>query len=118
MISLFQAIVSFVIEPFGGGSECFTFVVNAHCRPWRIYLFTLGKGREKTQQMEVLIIRVHVAIESFQETTLPAEPLFSLCVRMTLQNQGTCLNFSFTKGSACDITFQLCPSHLAQVQGP
>ena len=116
MISLFQAIVSSFTEPFGGGLECFTFVVNAYCRPRWIYLFALGKGREKTQQMEVLVIRVHVAIESFQETTLPPEPLFSLGVRMTLQNQGTHLNFSFTKGLACDITFQLCPSRLAQVQ--
>ena len=56
--------MSSFIEPFGGGSECFTFVVNAHCRPRWMYLFALGKGREKTQQMEVLIIRVHVAIES------------------------------------------------------
>lgn len=79
-----------------------------------MYLFALREGWEKAWQEEVWVICAHVVVESFQETTLPAYELFSLCFRGTLKSQGKCLNFSSTKGPAREVTFSLCPSHPAR----
>lgn len=80
-----------------------------------VFLCSEG-GQEKAWQVEVVVICAHVAVESFQEATLPTHQLFSLCFRMTLKRQGKCLNFSFTKGPAREIAFPFRPSRPAPTQ--
>lgn len=65
--------------------------------------------------MEVLIIRVHVAIESFRNHLTSRAIVFTVRQNDTPES-GNMLEFQLYKGSACDITFRSVP-HLAQVQG-